>query len=82
MGGGYKKKLKFIGVHLLKMGPMYFPMSKLKCLKNRWTSVTDTEHSGNPSISIDKRHGSPLLVVEGHSLRYTYSRLVPRKVIK
>ena len=50
-------------------------MSKLKCLKNSWTSVTDIELSGNPSISTDKRQGSPLLMVEGHSLRYIYSRL-------
>jgi hypothetical protein len=50
-------------------------MSKLKNLKNRWTSVTDIEHSGNPSISIDKRQGSPLLMVERHSLRYIYPRL-------
>lgn len=59
-------------------GANVFPqqsMSKLKCLKNRCTSVTDIEHSGNPFISTDKRQGSPLLMAEGHSLRYTYSRL-------
>jgi len=78
MGGGYEKQLKFIGIYLLKMAANVFPqqsMNKLKCLKNRWTSVTDIEPSGNPSISIDKSQGSPLLMVEGHSLRYIYSGL-------
>lgn len=59
-------------------GANVFPqqsMSTLKCLKNRWTSVNDIEPSGNPSISTDKSQGSPLLMVEGQSLRYIYSRL-------
>jgi hypothetical protein len=50
-------------------------MNKLKCLKNRWTSITDIEPSGNPFISTGKSQGSPLLIVEGHSLKYIYSRL-------